>query len=104
MISKHDEVPLYIDTNAMHANKAVPEAVGIAIDLITYVWLPGKMPFKYDPKTLAEHLAKALPARGYSEDVIIRNEATLRTFFTELQTGEWVPSPEFFSVTNENHQ
>jgi hypothetical protein len=101
-MSNSEEQPIYIDTRAMLANKAGLEAVGIAMDLLTIVWWPTKAPFAFDAKALAAQLSELLPARGYSDDVILRNLSGLRTFFTELPDGRWAPSPQFFSLSNGN--
>ena len=83
------EQPLWINTEAMLANRAGAEASGIAMDLIMRVWWPTKQPFTFDPKALAARFNAQVP-----------REAT--TFFTVLPDGRWAPSPEYFSLTDGN--
>ena len=64
---------LYIDTEKFTANDAGPEAVGLAMDLITRVWFPAKTAFVFDEDALAARLQAELPARGYTADMLRRN-------------------------------
>jgi len=98
----HEEEPLYVDANAMLANKAGMYAVGIAIDLIFFLWWPTKTPFLFEPQALSEFFRMKLPSRGYTADSFRNYQEGLRTFFTELPDGRWVPSPAYFSLTNGN--
>jgi hypothetical protein len=94
--------PLYIDVERFLANKVGPEAVGIAIDLITFVWWPTKTAFVFDENALAAGLAKEVPARGYTADLLRRQRSAIASFFTILPDGRWVPSPEYFSITDDH--
>lgn len=94
--------PLWIDVKAMQANRAGFEAVGIAMDLISFIWWPTKEPFVFDAAALAARLGEQLPARGYSEKAIKRNLKGVKSFFTVLPDGRWAPSPKYFSLTDGN--
>jgi hypothetical protein len=88
----------YIDTERFLANSAGNEAVGIAMDLVLRVWWPTKTAFVFDEENLAASLAKELPARGYSVEILRRRRSEIASFFTILPDGRWVPSPEYFGI------
>lgn len=94
--------PLYIDTARFLANKAGVEAAGIAMDLIGHLWWPTKTAFAFDEEALATKLDAELPARGYTADLLRRRREAVASFFTVLPDGRWVPSPEYFSLTDGN--
>jgi hypothetical protein len=104
MHDKHRGEPLYMDVERFLANKAGTEAVAIAMDLIGYIWLPTKIGFVFDEGALALRLATKLPARGYTSDMLRRNRESVSSFFTVLPDGRWVPSPEYFSLTDGNSE
>jgi hypothetical protein len=56
----------------------------------------------FDEEASASRLAKELPAEGYTAELLRRQRNTIASFFTVLPDGRWVPSPEFFSVTDGN--
>jgi hypothetical protein len=97
-----NENPIYIDSQAMLENTSGMEAVGIAMDLVMLMWWPSKQPFEFNAKELAARLRDRLPARGYSEDALMRNYEGIKSFFTELPDGKWAPSPTYFSMSNGN--
>jgi hypothetical protein len=43
-----------------------------------------------------------LPARGYTSELLRQHRNAIASFFTVLPDGRWVPSPEYFSVTDGN--
>ena len=94
--------PIYIDSSAMLENRVGLEARGMAMDLISLLWWPTRQPFEWDIPKLSTFLSKELPARGYSEETLRRNETEVKTFFTVLPDGRWAPNPKFFSMTNGN--
>lgn len=101
MVDQSEE-PLYIDAEAMLANTAGMQALGIAIDLIVHLWWPTKSPFAFEPAALSRLLQEKLPARGYTEASLRARGSSLMTFFTVLPDGRWTPSPTYFSLTNGN--
>ncbi|RUL78228.1 hypothetical protein [Dyella choica] len=72
------------------------------MDLVMIMWWPGKQPFEFNAKELVIHLNAQLPARGYSEDALMRNYEDIKSFFTVLPDGKWAPSPTYFSMSNGN--
>lgn len=96
------EQPLWINTEAMLANRAGAEASGIAMNLIMRVWWPTKQPFTFDPEALAARFNAQVPARGYTAAKIEKRRKAIATFFTVLPDGRWAPSPEYFSLTDGN--
>lgn len=101
-MNEQREDPLYIDAKAMLENKVGFVGKGIAMDIICCIWWPSKNAFTFDPKTLATQLAKELPARDYTEQILRENAEDIKTFFTVLPDGKWAPSPQYFSVSNGN--
>ena len=67
--------PLYVDTKSFgRKTRGVrPEALGIAMDLISLVWWPTKTAFAFDEEALAARFALELPARGYTPDMLRQN-------------------------------
>lgn len=61
-----------------------------------------KSAFDFDERLLADRLAGELPAHGYTEALLRRHRDAVASFFTILPDGRWVPSPEFFSITDAN--
>lgn len=102
MSIEQDGDPLYINSKAMLANKTGLEAVGLAMDLVTVAWWPTKAPFHWDEEALFELLNTALPARGYTVEKLRSNKSQAQSYFTVLDDDRWVPSPEYFSMTNGN--
>lgn len=92
----------YIDTERFLKNSAGNEAIGIAMDLALRVWWPTKTAFVFDEEALAASLGKELPGRGYSVDLLRRQRSKIASFFTILPDGRWVPSPEYFSITDDD--
>jgi hypothetical protein len=96
--------PLYLDVERFLANKANAEAAGVAMDLIAGVWWPLKTPFVFDEEALAARLARELPARGYTAEMLRRRRKRIASFFTVLPDGRWAPSPKYFSLTDGNRE
>jgi hypothetical protein len=90
----------YIDTERFLANSASSEAAGIAMDLVLRMWWPTKTAFVFDEEALAASFGKELPARGYSAVLLRRRRSEIASFFTILPDGRWAPSPEYFSITD----
>ena len=90
----------YVNAERFLANEAGPEAVGVAMDLIGHIWWPTKSGFAFDEEALAARLAAALPARGYTADMLRRHRDAIASFFIVLPDGRWAPSPEYVSPTD----
>ena len=84
-----------LNTKAVPESKAGAEGKRIALDMIGCIWGPSKNAFTFDPKILATQLAKELPERNYTEQIIRENAEDIKTFFTVLPDGKWVPSPQY---------
>ncbi|WP_426026437.1 hypothetical protein [Brevundimonas sp. TSRC1-1] len=97
------DAPLYIDVEAMlrSAGGGDLAAKGLAMTLVFGVWEPGRQPFAYDPDQLFERLS-AGGHTGITRDELEQNKAGAQRYFVVLDDGRWVPSPEFFSVTDGN--
>jgi hypothetical protein len=92
--------PIYISPEAILTSTAPMEAVGIALIVLSLVWWPTQTPFEWDEKRLLVKLRSQLPGCDYTLDQLARNRSEAQSFFCRLDDGRWVPSPEYFSLTN----
>jgi len=97
-----EEQPIYLNTEALLANKSGAEASGLAMDLLLIIYWPLKQAFIYDPENLAARMNVVAPGRGYSASKLKKLKKKASTFFTVLEDGRWAPSPIYFSLTDGN--
>jgi len=94
----------YINTDAMAANEAGAEAIGMVIDLLVYVWYPSFRPIEFDPEALAKRLNAEVPARGYTAQMFKRRRKKIASFFVQLPDGKWAPSPRYFTFRDDDQR
>lgn len=96
-----NEQPLYIDVEAMLAVKGSAGGHGLAMTLVCGIWEPERQPLVYDAAAILARL-RAAGDTGTTAADMKKYENDAQRFFVVLDDGRWVPSPEFFSVTDGN--
>lgn len=100
-MTERNEEPLYLDTGALLKVKGNPASHGLAMTLVFGIWAPERQPFVYDSDALFARL-RGMGQTGIKRSDLDDYKEGAKRFFVILDDGRWVPSPEFFSVTNGN--
>lgn len=98
---REGEQPLYLNTEALLTVKGNAAAYGLALTLVFAIWEPERAPFVYDPDAIFARL-KAMGQSGIKRAELDEHKEAAKRFFVILDDGRWVPSGEFFSVTDGN--
>lgn len=95
-----EEPAIWINSAAFWAQaRAVDHAaLSIAMDLVMLVYMPGRHAFTWD----AAGLANAIKRPDTTALLLDAHRDEVSRFFTVLDDGRWVPSPEYFSLTDGN--
>jgi len=91
---------LYLDVAAFEAADEDPAVLGLAMKLVVEVWYPSRAGFQWNP----ERLAAQIKAPDVTSQALEEARDRVAKFFTVLDDGRWVPSPEFFSMTDGNRE
>ena len=97
---------LFIDTEALleKAGNTGALTVPFVIDIVTVIWWLGKEPIIPDAWQIVDRLNRKLPGRKYTVEQFEAHRDDIEGCFTILSDGRWVPSPELFSLVDDDER